>query len=237
MRSRTLLIGLLLAASTAMAANDATSLRDAGQVPVQLVGGDDAGDARVYIVQLAAPSVAEQRAAMAKASGAPVAAGKIASIDRDSPSVRAYAAELDEGEARVLAKAGPGVQPIYSYRYSLNGFAARMTPAQAQHLAHLPEVQNVWEDEVRPMATNHSPQFLGLFDADRGLRSVNGLDGDGVVIGVIDSGIAPEHPALADTRPADRPRLCRSSWADATILGRWLCGRFRCKTAKKRPAG
>jgi len=226
-RRHLLLIGLLLAASTATAANDASVLRDAGQVPVQLAGGDDAGDTRVYIVQLAAPSVAEQRANLAKASGAPVAAGKIASIDRDSPSVRAYAALLDEGEARVLAKAGPGVQPIYSYRYSLNGFAARMTPAQAQHLAHLPEVQNVWEDEVRPMATNHSPQFLGLFDADRGLRSVNGLDGDGVVIGVIDSGIAPEHPALADTRPADRPRLCRSSWGETTILGRWLCGRYR----------
>ena len=225
--SHLLIPGLLLAVSAAAASGDASPLRDAGQVPVQLAGGDDAGEARVYIVQLAAPSVAEHRVALAKASGAPVAAGKISGLDRDNPSVRAYAALLDEGEARVLAKAGPGVDHVYSYRYSLNGFAARMTPAQAQHLAHLPEVQNVWEDEVRPMATNHSPQFLGLFDADRGLRSVAGLDGDGVVIGIIDSGIAPEHPALTDSRPADRPRLCRSSWAEATILGRWLCGPYR----------
>ncbi len=86
---------------------------------------------------------------------------------------------------------------------------------------------NVWEDEVRPLATSHSPTFLGLFDADNGLRSVEGLDGDGVVIGIIDSGVAPEHPALQDTREADKPRACRSSWGETTILGKWLCRRYK----------
>ena len=69
-------------------------------------------------------------------------------------------------------------------------------------------------EAVRPLATTHSPAFLGLFDADNGLRSVEGLDGDGIVIGVIDSGVTPEHPALQDTREADRPSTCSSrSWA------------------------
>jgi subtilisin family serine protease len=65
-----------------------------------------------------------------------------------------------------------------------------------------------------------------LFDESTGLRGAPGLDGDGIVIGVIDSGITPEHPALADTREADRPRACRSRWAENTLLGKWLCRRF-----------
>ena len=69
--------------------------------------------------------------------------------------------------------------------------------------------------------------FLGLFDSEGGLRSTEGLDGDGIVIGVIDSGIAPEHPALQDTREADKPRLCRGSWAETTLLGKWLCRSYK----------
>ena len=93
-------------------------------------------------------------------------------------------------------------------------------------LAEQPEVLHVWEDEVRPLATHYSAGFLGLFDAEDGLRGPEGLDGEGIVVGVIDSGITPGHPALSDTRAADRPRLCRSSWAESSLLGRWLCRRF-----------
>ena len=41
-----------------------------------------------------------------------------------------------------------------------------MTAAQAQKLEHLPEVLNVWEDEVRPMAIrDRACRFIELFDA------------------------------------------------------------------------
>ena len=102
-----------------------------------------------------------------------------------------------------------------------------MSAAQAQKLEHMPEVLNVWEDEIRPMAIRQSLSFMELFDADQGLRGAEGLDGDGVIIGVIDSGVTPGHPALLDTREADRPRACRASWGETTLLGRWLCRRYR----------
>ena len=101
-----------------------------------------------------------------------------------------------------------------------------MSVADAQKLEGHPEVLNVWEDEVRPMATSHSSLFLGLFDIDGGLRSEHALDGDGVVIGIIDSGIAPEHPALLESRGADRPGACQSTWSETTLLGRWLCKKY-----------
>ncbi len=224
--ARVLLLCSLLPFGAGFAAESV--LRDAGEVPVRLAGEDEPGQTRVYIVQLRTPSAAEQQAKLAKSMlAAPAVAAPRLKIDRDNPTIRAYVAELADEQDRVLSKAGPGTRKIYSYRYGLNGFAARMTASQAQKLEHLPEVLNVWEDEVRPMATRFSPSFLGLFDPEDGLRSVEGLDGDGIVIAVIDSGITPEHPALLATREADRPRACRSSWGETTLLGRWLCRRYR----------
>lgn len=216
--TRLLLLAALLSLSTAGLAQQESVLRDAGNVPLQLADDNDAQDTRVYIVQLRSPSAAERQAAVTRLP---------AKFEKDSAAAKAWVADIEEEQERVLAKAGPGTRKIYSYRFGLNGFAARMSATQAQKLAHLPEVKNVWEDEVRPLATRYSLTFLGLFDGDNGLRSVEGLDGDGMVVGVIDSGITPEHPALQDTREADRPSTCSSSWGETTILGRWLCRRYR----------
>ena len=215
--TRLLLLSALLSIGVDGLAQSESALRDAGNVAVQLAGVDNADETRVYIVQLQSPSAAERQASIAMPR---------MKFDKTSASAKAWVADIEAEQERVLAKAGPGVKPIYSYRFGLNGFAARMSVAQAQKLEHLSEVLHVWEDEVRPLATNYSPTFLDLFNANAGLRSVEGLDGDGVVIGVIDSGVAPEHPALQDTREADRPRACQSSWAETTILGNWLCGRY-----------
>ncbi len=203
-------------------------LRDMGPIPVRLAGSDDPEMSKVYIVQLRAPSAAEHVASLAKAAMTGAPAGKVTSrAPIDSAALHDYASQLAAEQDRILAKLGPDTKKIYSYRYSLNGFAARMSAAQAQRLEVDPEVLSVWEDEIRPLATRYSPTFLGLFDSERGLRSVEGVDGDGVIIAVIDSGVAPEHPSLADAREADRPRLCRTSWGETTLLGQWLCRRFR----------
>lgn len=224
-----LILGLLCLSASAIAQTQ-SSLRDAGAVPVQLAGSEDPEASRVYIVQLRQPSAAEHHASLFKSTAQRLTAKKHrARLDKTSPVLRAYTRKLADEQNAVLSKAGPGARKIYSYRFGLNGFAARMSTAQAQKLEGLPEVINVWEDEIRPLATRTSPTFLGLFDNDAGLRSKEGLDGEGVIIGIIDSGVAPEHPALSDTREADRPRLCRGSLAD-TFLGKWLCRRY-----EKRP--
>ncbi len=204
-------------------AQQTSVLRDGGApYGLRLAGDPDPQSRKVYIVQLARPPAAALSGAVNKA----LVSGSRARIDMKSSAVRSYATRLGEEQEKLLARTAPAAVKIYSYRYSLNGFAASLTAAEANKLANMPEVREVWEDEIRPLATNFSAEFLGLFDADGGLRGAEGLDGEGVVIGFIDSGIYPEHPALEDTRRADRPRLCRSSWAAATLLGQWLCGRF-----------
>ena len=215
---------LLLLAGTA-SADVESDLRNAGSLgAIRLAESEEPATRKVYIVQLSAPSAADfhtKTRSLATKTGT-----ARARFSKSSPGVQAYAAQLAVEQDRTLQKAGPDSELIYRYQYGLNGFAARMHPSQAHKLAALPEVLQVWEDEIRPLTTDQSVTFLGLFEPETGLRGTPGLDGDGIVIAMIDSGIAPQHPALQDTREADRPSMCLSDWAENTFLGKWLCRRY-----------
>ncbi len=218
-----LLIGLLLPA--AVLAQSPSRLVDAGGPGgVRLAAEESPDERRVYIVQMTKPAAAEYFASKVPLSPA-IAKTKIV-FSKSNPSVRNYAQALSAEQERLLLSKAAGAEKIYSYTYGFNGFAAKMTATQADKLSALPEVVQVWEDEIRPLATNFSAEFLELFDNTKGLRGPRGLTGENVVIGFIDSGIYPEHPQLRDTREADRPRACRSSWGRNSLLGRWLCGRY-----------
>ena len=220
-----ILCGTLLAAS----AWSDSPIREGGTLNGLQLAGSDNPVPRVYIVQLREPAAAEQYARVSLPRSSSTLGNKMAApraFSKSHADVESYAEQIAQVQDKVLARAGSGARKIYSYRYSFNGFAASMTAAQAQKMVHQPEVLKVWEDEVRPLATNHSPEFLGLFDETDGLRGAHGLDGKDIIIAVIDSGITPEHPALADTRPADRPTGCQSTWAESSFLGLWLCRKY-----------
>ena len=220
-------IAALLTGTAAGSGPDDTSpltLRD-GVTNLRLAGTGDPSLRKTYIVQLESPSAAELHAGLSKTRALPSAKQRLP-FDSNSAIVREHTKRIAAEQDAILAAVSPQAVKIYSYRYGLNGFAARLTAAEALKLQHTQGVRRVWEDEVRPLSTNFSVEFLDLLDRDEGLRSAEGLDGEGVVIAVIDSGIYPEHPALADSVEADRPRACRSSWGRSSLLGRWLCGRF-----------
>jgi subtilisin family serine protease len=220
----------LLLAPLPVSADGRSPLHDAGVAKgLRLAGVEDPQARKVFIVQLREPSAAEFHATSLRRTVAISAVQKKPRVrfDKSSPAIASYAEQLREQQEALLTRTAPDAETLYSYRFGLNGFAAKMTAAQAHKLENLPEVLHVWEDEIRPLSTNFSPGFLELFDAGRGLRGPEGLNGDGIVIAIIDSGIYPEHPALADTREADRPRACKGTWAEASFLGRWLCHRFK----------
>jgi subtilisin family serine protease len=223
---------MIFLAGSASADNESRLRAGGSPASIRLAGTEAAADiSKVYIVQLRTPSAAEFHASTnARSVGAAkLAPGRLApaaTFDKSSAGVQSHVEKLVREQASVIAKAGANIKQIYSYQFVLNGFAAKMSPQQASKVEHMPEVLRIWEDEVRPLTTNFSADFLDLFAADVGLRGAPGLDGDGIIIGVIDSGIAPEHPALQDTREADRPQLCQGTWAEVSLLGRWLCSRY-----------
>ncbi len=118
-------------------------------------------------------------------------------LDTNSPNAQLYRAHLQAQQANVMKSAGiSGEDQLHSYTVALNGFAAIMTADQAKALESQEGVLRVLEDEMRQKTTDSSPGFLGL--TKKGSLWLRGYDGEGVVVGVIDSGIWPEHPSFAD---------------------------------------
>ena len=163
------------------------------------------GATDVYIVVLkGAPVVAYDGEIAGIAATAPSAGQK---INPHSAKVRKYVAYLDAQHAALLARVGASSDAkFYDYRYSLNGFAAVLTAGQAAKLSTFPEVLFVERDQLHEKTTENSPDFLGLTDPSGGLWDDLGLTGEDVIVGVIDTGIWPEHPSFSDQSDlADRP--------------------------------
>ncbi|WP_309066673.1 S8 family serine peptidase [Microbacterium sp.] len=122
-------------------------------------------------------------------------------LDATSSDSQKYIAHL-RNEQRKLAKQA-GVTPDVEYQVALNGFSADLTGAQVDKLRASKDVLGVFADTVRHPQAQSSTDFLGLGSDTDGTGGVweqlGGVDsaGDGVVVGVVDTGIAPEHPSFA----------------------------------------
>ncbi len=145
-------------------------------------------------------------------------------LDRRDSNVASYVAYLERTHEDLLTEIGAPDSKVYSFGYALNGFAALLTAAQASRLAQRDDVERVWLDKDQKVRTNNSSVFLGLLDPDEGLRASRGLSGEGIVVGVIDSGIATDHPSLSEMQEDLPSSRCSGDWATSTFLGRWLCG-------------
>jgi subtilisin family serine protease len=123
--------------------------------------------------------------------------GKGGKINPNSAHVRKYSQFLKAGHDQALQSVGLATSDkMHDYTIALNGFAARMTEDQANRLTMRRGVTKVFPDEIRHVTTDNSPDFLDLTAIGGPLEK--GIDGEDVVIGVIDTGIWPEHPSFAD---------------------------------------
>jgi subtilisin family serine protease len=124
----------------------------------------------------------------------------VATIDQDdltTPAAEAEAAELIETHEDVLEEVGASAgDKVQDYTNALNGFSAIISHDEAEALAGTKGVRLVMPDELRQLETDSSGKYLGLNKGGGAWKS--GVTGEGVIVGVIDSGIWPEHPSFAD---------------------------------------
>uniref|UniRef100_A0A2N9F4C4 Inhibitor I9 domain-containing protein n=1 Tax=Fagus sylvatica TaxID=28930 RepID=A0A2N9F4C4_FAGSY len=87
---------------------------------------------------------------------------------------------------------------VYSYKHGFSGFAAKLTKSQAQKLAELPGVVRVIPNSLHKLQTTRSWDFLGLSSHSPNNILHNSNMGDGVIIGVFDTGLWPESRVFRD---------------------------------------
>jgi len=162
-----------------------------------------------YIVTLVDPAVAGYDGGI---SGYPATApDEGEQLDAGRAPVRNYSDLLEDRQEDVADAAGVGIDA--SYTMAVNGFSAELSSSQAAEIAADPAVAHLTPNEiVHPAATSPS-DFLGL-DGESGVwEAIGGVQnaGRGTVIGVLDTGIAPENPAFAGrplgTTPGPEPYL------------------------------
>ncbi len=138
--------------------------------------------------------------------------------DLNGSSAKAKRKALRATHDKALKGAGiAATRRTTDFSNTLNGFAVRTDLRGAQKLAKQAGVAAVIPDELRqptafaddvqaakgrPAAVNALNDFLGLTGRKDAYKA--GIDGSGVLVGVIDTGIWPEQPMLADdgTLPA-----------------------------------
>jgi hypothetical protein len=153
----------------------------------------------LYIVRMAdSPAVAYDGGIPGLRATRPGANRK---IDPQSPDVVRYTGYLESRHDEAVSRAGG--RKVYSYKYAFNGFAAELSPGQAEALKALPGVLSIEKDEARALDTSSTPSFLGL-NAPGGLWSHGAAGvGEGIIVGIVDGGIWPEHPSFSDRTGAN----------------------------------
>ncbi|HSW26329.1 MAG TPA: S8 family peptidase, partial [Burkholderiaceae bacterium] len=161
------------------------------------LGDGSARASKVYIVRLAEPAAAAYDGSIRGFAATRPAKGS--KFDSRHPDVANYRAHLAARQDAVMRSAGVS-KALRSYGYVFNGFAAQMSDAQAAKLAGTQGVLSVAKDELRTADTSSTPTFIGLTGKD-GFWKEQGAKGEDVIIGIIDSGIWPEHPSFSDRKP------------------------------------
>ena len=152
-----------------------------------------------YLVSLAEAPLLETLAASKAASGA------LGARVRPLASAQARAAldELRGRQSRRLADAraalGRELVPVAAFHAVANGFVVELTASEAHRLRSLPGVAGVRPERNYWLHTDRGPAWIGAEALWTGaVAGVAATRGEGVVVGVIDSGINAAHRSFAD---------------------------------------
>jgi subtilisin family serine protease len=141
----------------------------------------------VYVIQLTTPALASPARSLGK--------------DLDQPTALAAIEQSQRTALQSIERAlGRPVESRGATRYALNSLFLLLTETEAARVRLLPGVAAAAPEHLYLPDTDAGPRWIGapgLWDgsASGGLGSAKG---EGMIIGVLDSGINRDHPAFAD---------------------------------------
>ncbi len=185
------------APSSALAALKASNAQVFGEIP-------GSKDPALYIVRLHDPALASYFGGIPGLAATSPRATGASKMDPQAPASAAYLNYLEGQHSKALTAVetavGHSVEVTFQYLAVLNGFAVTLTPAEAAKVAQLPEVMAVYRDVEREMDTDIGPTHIGAPEIWNGnTGNLVSTRGEGVIIGMIDSGINHAHLSFAAT--------------------------------------
>lgn len=160
-------------------------------------------ESRTYLVRLADPATSSYTGGVDDLEATAPDPGD--QLDADSPKVRAYRDHLQTAQVEVINNLertiGRDVDVPFTYQHAVNGFAAVLTPDEAAELLDDPRVASIVPDQEREIHTDSGPEWIGadaLWNASTELGLPEDYQGEGIVIGTIDTGISPGNRSFAE---------------------------------------
>lgn len=169
-----------------------------------------------YIIAFEEPALAAYQGEMAGLAAPPRRGEGRGRVDVASPQARGYVRSLEarqrNREAQIERALGRGLQVQRRMQHAFNGIVAELSPTEAVEVAHMPGVRLVEAYMEYETNTDTGPGHIGaplvwekgtglppgLYpDAGRG-RGGQGAQGEGIVFGIIDSGINFGSPSFAE---------------------------------------
>ncbi|KAJ1272252.1 hypothetical protein BS78_06G188100 [Paspalum vaginatum] len=95
---------------------------------------------------------------------------------------------------------------LHAYHHVASGFAARLSQRELDAVSVMPGFVSAVPDQTYTLLTTHTPQFLGL-NVQQGVWNYTSDRGAGVIVGMLDTGIFPDHPSFSgDGMPPPPPK-------------------------------
>lgn len=169
--------------------------------PILVTPPEVATGTAVYIIQLAGEPVATYRGGVdGLAATTPGLTGS-RKLDVTAPNVVAYEKYLVNKQAEWITAVARQIdrQPriLHQYTYAYNGLALELDGQEAAAVAALPGVANIQREKSYDLLSDAGPEWIGapaIWDGSPAIQN----QGEGIIIGVIDTGINIDHPSFAD---------------------------------------
>lgn len=189
----------------------ASRFRATSPTVVHLVSSKDKAEPWPYIIRLTDEPLATYRGGIGRLRPTSPRVTGQQKLDVASQASQAYLGYLADQQTQFITRlaqvVGRPINVLYTYKVAYNGVVAVLTPAEAERVAELPGVVSIQRDELQQLLTDVTPDFIGataIWDSSAA-GVITGTKGEGVIVGVLDTGIWPEHPSFADDGTYPQP--------------------------------